>query len=208
VDAGGEPPAGVHDDRGSETPPTYATMPTVPATREIHGDLVTLAPLAPEHAQPLRAIHEEAAVSVWWGLPEDEFPLSDEPTATRFAILVGGEVAGMIQYTEEPEPSYRHAELDIFVGTAHQGRGVGTDAVRTLARHLTTQRGHHRLVIAPAAHNHAAVRAYENAGFTRVGITRLSAANELTGEWHDELYMERVSAPPPPRGTARSPERP
>jgi aminoglycoside 6'-N-acetyltransferase len=179
-----------------------------PPPTDLHGRQVTLEPLAARHADALRRIHDEPAVATWWGYAEPEFPLTDEPTATRFAITVDAEVAGLIQYTEEPEPNYRHAEIDLYVATAHQGRGVGPDAIETLARHLERDRGHHRLIILPAAHNAAAVRAYEKAGFVAVGTTRLSAANELTGEWHDELYMERVSAPPPPRGTARSQRRP
>ena len=34
-------------------------------------------------------------------------------------------------------------------GSPSQGRGLGTDAVRTMARHLIHDRGHHRLVIDP-----------------------------------------------------------
>jgi hypothetical protein len=34
--------------------------------------------------------------------------MTDEPEATRFAILIGGRVAGMVQYSEEPEPDYRY----------------------------------------------------------------------------------------------------
>ena len=67
---------------------------------------------------------------------------------------------------------YRHANMDIFLDPAVHGRGVGTDAVRTLTRHLVRDRGHHRLVIDPAADNVAAIRCYAKVGFRPVGVMR------------------------------------
>jgi aminoglycoside 6'-N-acetyltransferase len=104
---------------------------------------------------------------------------------------VGDEIAGMVQYGEENEPMYRHAWIDVFVATAHHGRGVGTDAVRTVVRHLVEDRGHHRLTIDPSLENGAAVRAYEKAGFRRVGVLRL-AERSPRGDWRDALFMEQV----------------
>jgi aminoglycoside 6'-N-acetyltransferase len=152
---------------------------------------VLLRSLAPEDAGPLRALREAAEVRAWWGAIEPAFPLADEPTATRFAIVVEDEVAGMIQFTEEDEEDYRSAEIDLFLGTPWHGRGLGSEAVRVLADHLVAGRGHHRIVIVPAAENAAAIRAYEKAGFRRVGLLERSWRDEA-GRWRDEIYMERV----------------
>lgn len=46
------------------------------------------------------------------GSLEDDFPLSDEPTANRFTILAGGKPVGMVQVTEENEPDYRTGEYE------------------------------------------------------------------------------------------------
>ena len=162
---------------------------------DLRGDLVVLRPLRKADAAELRRIHSTPEVSAWWGLPEDGFPHTDDPAATRYTVLVDGEIAGLVQYTEEPEADYRHAEIDIFLDPRHHGRGVGADTLRTIARHLLEDRGHHRLIIVPSASNHRAIRSYENAGFSRVGITRLSARQPFTGEWQDELYMELVVEP-------------
>ena len=115
-------------------------------------------------------------VARWWpGLtPEHVLQKAravDEAVAV-FAILAEGAVAGMIQYHEEEHPEYRHAGMDLFLGVAYQGRGLGTDAVRTLARHLVHDRDHERLTIDPAAHNERAIRCYEKVGFRRVGTMR------------------------------------
>ena len=46
-----------------------------------------------------------------------------------------------------------------------RGAGLGGDAIRTLARHLIDEYGHHRFTIDPAAANSAAIRAYAKVGF-------------------------------------------
>ena len=106
-----------------------------------------LAPLADDHAARLREIREEPGVKRWWGPLEHDFPMADEPEATRYSIVVDGEVAGMIQFSEENEPDYRNVEIDIFLTTASHGRGLGGEAIETLIRHLHADRGHHRIVI-------------------------------------------------------------
>jgi aminoglycoside 6'-N-acetyltransferase len=160
---------------------------------EIRGSHVVLRPLADGDATALLEVVAHPAVAAWWGAQPPGFPLTDEPTATRFAILEDGEVAGMIQYSEELDPDYRHASIDLFVDSARHGRGLGSDAVRTLADHLVAERGHHRVTIDPAAENHAAIRAYEKAGFRQVGIMRAAWKDTWTGAWRDTLFMERVS---------------
>ena len=159
---------------------------------EVRGSRVVLRPLAEGDAAAVRAIVAQPAVAAWWGEQPTGFPLTDEPTATRFAILEDGEVVGMIQYSEELDPAYRHASIDLFVASERQGRGLGSDAVRALADHLVSERGHHRVTIDPAADNHAATRAYEKAGFRRVGVMRAAWRDTWTGEWRDTLFMERV----------------
>jgi len=106
-----------------------------------------------------------------------------------FAVEVDGEIAGMIQYHEENEPMYRSAGIDIFLAPEHQGRGLGTDAVRTMARYLIEQRGHHRLTIDPAADNARAIASYRKVGFQPVGVMR-QYERGLDGTWHDGLLMD------------------
>lgn len=160
----------------------------------LEGMLVTLRPLEPRDVPELRRIHATQEVARWWGPPEDDFPLGDDPGATRFTILVDGEIAGLIQHGEEPEPDYRHAWIDLFVDPERHGRGLGTDAVSTVARHLIEEHGHHRITIDPAVDNAAAIRSYEKAGFQTVGVTRLSW-RDPDGRWRDGLLMELVTRP-------------
>jgi aminoglycoside 6'-N-acetyltransferase len=163
--------------------------------RDLHGELVVLREMVRGDAAELRRIHETPEVRAWWGEPAADFPLWDDPQTRRLAVVVDGGIAGMVQYSEEPDPDCRNAEMDIFIDPRHHGRGVGTDTLRTLAAYLLEERGHHRLTIVPAAHNAAAIRSYEKAGFVPVGVTRLSARDPW-GKWRDELIMELVVAPP------------
>ena len=103
-----------------------------------------------------------------------------------------GRVAGTIQFHEENEPDYRHAGLDIFLDAEHQGRGLGSDALRTLARYLIEVRGHHRLTIDPSAANERAIRAYARIGFRPVGVMRRYERG-ADGTFHDGLLMDLLA---------------
>jgi RimJ/RimL family protein N-acetyltransferase len=156
------------------------------------GPAVVLRPLARADAAELRRIHMTSEVMRWWDLPAEDFPW-DEPESTRLTIEVDGAVSGLVQYWEEPEPKYRHAAIDLFLDPALHGRGIGTKVVGRIVRYLIDERGHHRLTIDPAAANAAAIRAYEKAGFSRVGVMR-SYERDVDGEgWHDGLLMELLA---------------
>jgi aminoglycoside 6'-N-acetyltransferase len=112
---------------------------------------------------------------------------------TCFAVLVDGAVRGLVQYWEETHPRYPHASMDIFIDPAVHGRGIGQDALRILARHLVRDRGHHRLVIDPAADNQPAIRCYAAVGFRPVGVMR-GYERDVHGEsWHDGLLMDLLA---------------
>ncbi|MGH3083855.1 MAG: GNAT family N-acetyltransferase [Gaiellaceae bacterium] len=162
---------------------------------ELKGDRVVLRPLQVDDVAVLVEIQAEPSVTRWWGRPNEEDlrrQAAGESEETSFAITVDDAVAGLIQYVEENEPMYRHAGIDLFLSEEFQGRGLGTDAVRTLARHLVYDRGHHRLTIDPSADNHAAIRAYEKVGFKPVGVMR-QYERSPEGGWRDGLLMDLLA---------------
>jgi aminoglycoside 6'-N-acetyltransferase len=156
---------------------------------------MVLRPLAPGDEAELLRIHATPEVARWWGEPDEGFPWTDEPDSTRLTIEVGGSVAGMIRFSEEPDPKYRHASVDLFLDPAFHGRGLGTEAVRRVVRHLLDELGHHRITIDPAAANTAAIRAYEKVGFRPVGVMRRYERDADGEGWHDGLLMELLAEP-------------
>jgi aminoglycoside 6'-N-acetyltransferase len=151
-----------------------------------------IVPAGPEHAERLRELRAHPEVAHWWGRPPDGWPLGPEPHIERFAIVADGEAVGAVQFWEESDPGSRCADVDIFVAPESQGRGLGTEAMRLIVRHLVEDRGHHRVTLSTAVDNARAIHLYEKAGFRPVGVTRKSSLNELSGEWEDELLMEYV----------------
>ncbi|MCR6484676.1 GNAT family N-acetyltransferase [Amycolatopsis sp. OK19-0408] len=154
------------------------------------GDLVTLRPITAEDRDRLREILATPEVARWWGDPDHETEglYDDEEGYTVYAIELGETVVGLIQSCEELDPQYRHAGIDISVHPDFHGRGVGTDAIRALARHLL-EAGHHRLTIDPAAANETAIRVYTKVGFRPVGLLR-DYERAPDGTWHDGLLMD------------------
>ncbi|MFD5977283.1 aminoglycoside 6'-N-acetyltransferase [Streptomyces bacillaris] len=152
---------------------------------EMRGDRVVLRSASGGDGEVLGRIVREPEVAAWWS-PQEDFE-------GMLAIVFEGEAIGAVQFEEETDPEYRHAGIDIFLTTRHHGKGLGTDAVRTLARWLVQERGHHRLTIDPAAANTAAIRSYRKVGFKPVGIMRAYGRDHRTGLWQDGLLMDLLA---------------
>ncbi|MDQ3822572.1 MAG: GNAT family N-acetyltransferase [Actinomycetota bacterium] len=162
----------------------------------LRGDRVSVRPVRPDDVERLTAIVREPGVAAWWGSYDADRVRDEliEPEADKvvYAIEADGEVIGLIQYYEENDPDYRHASIDLFVSTAWQGRGYGTEALRVVARHLFEERGHHRLTIDPSATNERAIGAYEKVGFRPVGVMRQYERGP-DGTWRDGLLMDLLA---------------
>jgi aminoglycoside 6'-N-acetyltransferase len=162
----------------------------------LQGANVTLRPATTADIPELARIRSTPEVLRWWRGGEDMTAsvaddLDDEGTKTMI-IEHEGHIAGAIQWHAEDEPDYAHAGIDIYLDPAVHGQGLGTDAIRTLARHLIKDKGYHRLVIDPAADNAAAIRCYSKVGFRPVGVMR-NYERGLDGTWHDGLLMDLLA---------------
>jgi aminoglycoside 6'-N-acetyltransferase len=168
------------------------------AVPTLDGDQVRLRPLIEADREALiHALNDPSIASVWDTrgalASADELIAGDEDWMV-WAIEVDGRFAGSIQASEEVDDAdYRHAGIDLFVAAPFQGRGLGTDAVRTVARYLIDVRVHHRLTIDPAADNVRAIRAYEKVGFRAVGVMRQYERGP-DGTFHDSLLMDMLAA--------------
>ena len=160
------------------------------------GDRVTLRPLTRADRPAIVALLEDPSIAAIWDTRGAEHSadelLAGDAGFTVWGIEVDGQFAGSIQASEEADPDYRHAGIDIFVSTAFQDRGLGTDALRTLVRYLIDVRGHFRLTIDPAVSNTRAIRSYEKVGFKPVGVMRRYERGK-DGTFHDGLLMDLLA---------------
>jgi aminoglycoside 6'-N-acetyltransferase len=155
------------------------------------GERVVVRSLTAADLPALEAVMANPGVRTWWwDFDIGEFaPHTRDPDVEPFVIEHAGEVVGYLQVSEEDSLQYRFAGIDISLRDDAAGRGLGTDAVRTMARHLFDDCGHHRITIDPALANARAIRCYEKVGFTRVGVLH-DYERGPDGTWHDGLLME------------------
>ncbi len=164
----------------------------------LRGPRIVLRPTTAEDVPRLLEILREPSVAQHWSSPDDERDGAsllggdapgDAERVTTFVITLAGETIGWIQAWEKLDRDYRHAGVDLFLATAHQGKGYGPEAIRLVCRWLFDERGHHRIVIDPAARNERAIHAYEKVGFRRVGVMRRYERG-ADGEYHDNVLMD------------------
>jgi aminoglycoside 6'-N-acetyltransferase len=161
----------------------------------LRGERVALREATAADVPRLAAILRLPEVARWWGarVEQDLHDALEDESTTLWVVVEDGEEIGLVQAWEEPDPEYRHAGIDIALHPAWHGRGLGADTVRTVARHLIADRGHHRITIDPAADNARAIRTYERIGFRPVGVMR-EYERGADGTWHDGLLMDMLAA--------------
>ena len=100
------------------------------------------------------------------------------PRRTRSSSSTAARSSATSRPSRRTSPTSASAGIDLFLRTDAQGRGLGPDAIRTLAIELIDGRGHHRLTIDPAADNERAIAAYSKLGFRPVGRHAALPAND------------------------------
>ena len=159
----------------------------------LSGQRVTLRALSEADLPRLVEMLREPETARWWGDYDPERLRSDYLTGGSadqgFAIELDGVPIGLVAYWEENDPQYRHAGMDIALSGERQGQGLGADALRTLGRHLVSERGHWRLTIDPAPDNERAIRVFESVGFRPVGVMR-RYERLPDGSFRDGLLMD------------------
>jgi len=167
--------------------------PELPVLR---GARVVLRPVRDDDLAPLLAMLGEPDVARWFGrwdaarVRRDLLAPQDDEVV--LAIEVADAVAGVLMVGEEEEPDYRCVSIDLALDAAHQGRGLGPEALRLVIEHMIEARGHHRFTIDPAADNERAIRAYAAVGFRPVGVMR-QYEQAPDGTWRDGLLMDLLA---------------
>lgn len=104
-----------------------------------------------------------------------------------WVIEVDGKLVGSIRLYSV-NPMDRRASLAIgILDPSVLGQGIGTHAMRILARHAFGTLGLNRLSVRVLDFNKRAIAAYRKVGFQVEGREREAAI--IGGEWHDDLLL-------------------
>lgn len=115
------------------------------------------------------------------------------PSNAAFAVYAVGSwelvgIAGLLQV----DHVNRGAELFLVIGEErHRGKGYGTEATRLVLDHAFLALGLSNVILRVVATNRAGIRAYEKAGFRRIGVRR--KCKLVGGRLWDSVYMEALA---------------
>ena len=128
-----------------------------------------------------------------WSLAEEKAWIervmrNDDPTSVTFVVeTTDGEYVGSTGLMHI-DPRNRNAEAGIVIGRPEEwGRGLGTDAMKTLLRHAFEELNLHRVSLRVYTFNERGIRSYRTLGFVEEG--RLRQAMFRHGAWHDVIVM-------------------
>ena len=171
----------------------------------LRGEVVALGPFAPEQADAVaRWYNDYEVMRNWEFLPGPRTVASlrpifepggffDQPENTVFAVyeVASWELVGMTGLVHVDHVN-RIAEFLIMIGEAqHRGRGYGTEATRLLLDHAFLGIGLENVLLRVFEYNLAGIRAYEKAGFRRVGVRHRSKL--MGGRFWDTVLMEAIA---------------
>jgi RimJ/RimL family protein N-acetyltransferase len=172
----------------------------------IVGERVALGPLLAEHAPAVaRWQSDYGTMRTYEYLPGphriaqlhdhgfDPSSLLLDPAGAAFAVYITAtqEMIGLAGLAHIDHIN-RTGEIFIMIGEPrHRGQGFGTEATRLVLDHAFLALGLSNVVLRVFAYNVAGIRAYEKAGFQRMGVRRKSKL--MGGRLWDTVYMEALA---------------
>ena len=111
--------------------------------------------------------------------------------AANLAIDVRGEAAGAIGYVPGTDIERYSAEIGYWLGEAHWGRGIVTEALVLVTEYVFANTNILRLFALPFADNAASIRVLEKAGYVYEATLRSSSVKY--GQPRDQALYARVN---------------
>ncbi len=172
------------------------------------GVLCRLRPYRSDDVEPLLAVADDPLVTRWMTATFPNpytradaqawvaFAAAGDPPQ-HFAIEVDGALAGAVGMVPLGGEHRGSAIFGYWLGRRYWGRGIASDAARTLARHGLRAQGLRRLTATVFAPNAASARVLEKVGFQLEGRVR-GGCVARDGTVHDELIYGRTADDPEP----------
>ena len=110
---------------------------------------------------------------------------------SNLAIEVNGEAAGAIGYVRGNDVERYSAEIGYWLGEAHWGQGIASEALILLTEHMFGVVNLLRVFAVPFADNLASIRVLEKAGYECEGILRSSSVKYAVPR--DQALYSRVN---------------
>jgi [ribosomal protein S5]-alanine N-acetyltransferase len=109
----------------------------------------------------------------------------------NLAIQVDGEAAGGVGFKRGSDVERYSAEIGYWIGRAHWGRGIATEAVALLTAYLFDRLNVLRVFALPFADNVPSARVLQKAGFVREAVLRSGCVKY--GAPRDQALFARVN---------------
>ncbi|MBN1415743.1 MAG: GNAT family N-acetyltransferase [Bacteroidales bacterium] len=137
-------------------------------------------------------IYPDSPVPTWEEFVNDYkeyFFDSTKPHLGRcFVIEVNDEPIGQINH-DKISSADGSTELDIWLKSSkYINKGYGTDAIITLNNYLADKYRCKKFIISPSKRNHAAIRAYEKAGFIKTD----EVPDRLLSDYNDNIILTKI----------------
>jgi diamine N-acetyltransferase len=139
----------------------------------------------------------DSPVPTWEEFCDDWKPYFDGSAPDRgrcFIILADGDPVGVIAHSDiyAAEDGHLFTEIDIWLRSrAHCGQGYGPQALNLLCAWLEQESAVREFVMQPSGRNTQALRAYQKAGFVRVGLPPKEAAIRFQThpDYRDSVFL-------------------
>jgi ribosomal-protein-alanine N-acetyltransferase len=115
----------------------------------------------------------------------------EQGTTLPHVIVESGRVLGRITLNEIVRGPLQSCSLGYWVGSADNGRGVATTAVRGFVRVAFEELGLHRVEAGTLLHNVASQRVLERNGFVRFGVAPKYL--NIAGGWQDSARYQLLT---------------
>ena len=112
-------------------------------------------------------------------------------TLVPFVIVDHNMIVGRVTLSNVVRGPFQSCNLGYWVGSAHNGRGFATNAVRDIMTVAFSDLELHRIEAGTLLHNIASQRVLERNGFARFGLA--PAYLNIAGSWQDHAMYQALN---------------